>query len=331
MSEKFNPLAEAEANASHDRKRFYDWIGDSSDHTDNEGFRAANEDMANYLRSRNDNGSLHDAENGQFMASPNNESDDDYYNRLQDDSETEGPFANASLKDLAEIVRDAKARGDKTMQLDARAAFDDKFMTMAEKYDWQGIVENADGTKTDRNAIADAKLVHYEAIMDGETSEVSTGSWQEDTQVDSQPQDTSTDQTATDQDAAATEAYDPKHRAENQDEDSPIFDELKQEFGQSKQSAHEGEILEEYEARQAGRHRDDSQDSSDGSETPFTTTDRDELREKLSADDLELLDEDGPEDQSSHNTLRDRLRRARNVATPSGLYSESYCMGSNSK
>ena len=136
MSETFNPLAEAQSNASVDRRRFYDWVGDSADHQDNEAFRVANQDMANYLSSRHyqdESGSLHSAENGQFMKSPNTQTEDEYYNRLQADTETEGVFAGKTLKQIAETVREARRSNDKTLETDARAAFDDMFMTMAEK------------------------------------------------------------------------------------------------------------------------------------------------------------------------------------------------------
>ena len=112
------------------------------------------------------------------------ESDDDYYNRLQSDSEAEGPFAGKSLKELAEMVRDAKANNDKTGELDARAAFDDAFMAAAEKYDWQGVTENADGTTTDRNEIADRKLAYFEAIMGADSQEPEADDTQEATEKD---------------------------------------------------------------------------------------------------------------------------------------------------
>ena len=100
--------------------------------------RQAQQDWDNYLAGRNykdANGSVHDAESGKFASDMSGESDDDYYNRMQSDSEAEGPFAGKSLKELAEMVRDAKANDDKTGELDARAAFDDAFMAAAEKYD----------------------------------------------------------------------------------------------------------------------------------------------------------------------------------------------------
>lgn len=130
--------------------------------------RQAQNDWDTYLDSRpyeDDSGKLHNANNGQFISNPNIQTDDEYYSRMQSESETEGPFAGKGLKDIAEMVREAKQTGDKTLELDARAAFDDKFVEIAEKYDWQGTVENADGTTTDRNAIADQKLAHFEAIM----------------------------------------------------------------------------------------------------------------------------------------------------------------------
>lgn len=55
-------------------------------------------------------------------------------------------------------------------------------------------------------------------------------------------------------DEDAQNAYVPKHRAENTDEDSPIADAIQAERGESSEVALEGESLEEYEARQPGRH-----------------------------------------------------------------------------
>lgn len=135
--------------------------------------RAAQNDWDSYLDSRSyedKNGSLHDAESGKFIANPNSESDDDYYNRMVDESEGEGPFANATLKDMAEMIRDARARGDKTGELDAEEAFLDKFNAAAEKYGWEGVVENADGTVTDRGEIATRRLEYYEKIMYGDSA-----------------------------------------------------------------------------------------------------------------------------------------------------------------
>lgn len=369
MSEKFNPLAEAESNASHDRRRFYDWVGDNADHEDNESFRAANADMAEYLKSRDytdDNGALHDAESAKFKSNPNGEAGDEYYNRLQAESETDGPFEHASLKQLAEMIHEARSAGDKTLENDAREAFDDKFMAMAEKYDWQGTVENEDGTVTDRNAIADSKLAYYEDIMNGAGAKpaekkaekpAAEGTSEEKKEADSNDtadnqsddsakensteapeQEEASEETDADEEDAkdkpeeqpkksektsddefdqndmaelrkkldaqdAKEEYKPKHRAEFADEDTPLFDAVKNDLGQSEEVARENESRKEYEARQPGRH------ARTGAAADLEILEEDVSDKKVDAKDLEILEEDEPAEKDRAGIrARDWLR-----------------------
>ena len=272
--------------------------------------RQAQQDWNNYLAGRNykdANGSVHDAESGKFASDMSGESDDDYYNRMQSDSEAEGPFAGKSLKELAEMVRDAKANDDKTGELDARAAFDDAFMAAAEKYDWQGVTENADGTTTDRNEIADRKLAYFEAIMDADSQEREADGTQEAAEKD-QDEEVDTDE------QEPEETYTPRHRAENQDEETPLFDELTAEQDTDDSAAREGESQEEYEARQPGRHRadtgaDDLEELDEGGDT--------------GADDLEELDENSINNGETVTEYRTRGRRIRDAMTPAGFWAEA--------
>lgn len=389
MSEKFNPLAEAESNASHDRRRFYDWVGDGADHADNEGFRAANADMVDYLKSRDytdDNGAFHDAESGKFIGNPNEEkeakeskgrlsNEDAYYNRMLHESTGEGLFAGKGLKDIAEMVRDAKARDDKTMELEARAAFDDKFMAMAEKYDWQGTVENEDGTVTDRNEIADSKLAYYEDIMDGAgakpakekpvaapeaTPEEKKEADSDESSVETPEQDEVSEEKTDAEDAAKNEPEDqpknsekisedefdqndmaelrkkldaedaagehkPKHRAEFSDEDTPLFDAVKSDLGQSEESAHEGESQEEFEARQPGRHSSAADRmrviAAGGTPSAEESSAADRMRQIAGSS-----EEESDEETSSR---RGRLRRLRDIATPTGASAAATAWAAN--
>jgi len=333
MSEKFNPLAEADSNASHDRRRFYDWTGDNADHQTNEEFRAANEDMANFLRSRDfedDNGSLHDAESSKFMKNPNSETDDEYYSRMQPEGEAEGPFSGKSLKEIAEMVGEAKQSNDKTFELDARAAFDDAFMEMAEKYEWQGVVKNADGTTTDRNVIADSKLAYFESLMGKDSEAKQTTDDEKEAEEEFvfgrkvSVQRTSGD--IEDDWTVRSASGDTVEVVKDDPESGDVFvksvprDELmklnNEEEDSDSSETQEGESLAEYEARQLGG--DNTETGADDLEIIGDT------KPSPSADDLEMI-EDDEEDQDqpkNRRTLRDRARRVRNMATPAGLAAE---------
>ena len=273
--------------------------------------RQAQQDWDNYLAGRNykdANGSIHDADSGKFASDMSGESDDDYYNRLQSDSENEGPYAGKSLKELAEMVRDAKANNDKTGELDARAAFDDAFMAAAEKYDWQGVTENTDGTTTDRNEIADRKLAYFEAIMDADSQEQMADETQE-TAEKAENEEVGTDE------QEPEEAYAPRHRAESQDEETPLLDESSTKRDGDNGAAHEGESLEEYEARHGGRHRADT-----GADSLEELDESDDT----GADDIEELDENGANNGGETVTeYRTRGRRIRDAMTPAGFWAEA--------
>ncbi len=104
----------------------------------------------------------------------------------------------------------------------------------------------------------------------------------------------------------------PRHRAEYQDEENPIADEVAASLGMDGATVREGESLEEYEARQPGRHR-----ASTGADELELIDTADATR---SADELEILKVDEP--QATKRTWRDRARRARRAATPNGLAGE---------
>lgn len=150
--------------------------------------RQAQADYDSYLAGRHyqdDKGNIHDATAGNFTTA--NESENAYYNRMLDESSSseDERFAGKSLKDLALLVREARQVGDKTAEMDARYAFDGKFIEVAEKYGWEGKRENRDGTEDDRNEIADRKLAYFESIMEStEPTEVSKlGTSDEDLEV----------------------------------------------------------------------------------------------------------------------------------------------------
>lgn len=136
--------------------------------------RQAQQDWSDYLGSRDvqdANGSIHSAQNGRFKSNPNKMDESAYFNSQLDSSATDAEkqygLAGKKLKELAEAIRDAKARGDRTAEVDAREIFDDKFIAMAEKYGWEGTVEYKDGTTDDRSRIANDRLAYYESIMNG--------------------------------------------------------------------------------------------------------------------------------------------------------------------
>ena len=336
----------------------------SVDHAFDVEARTAQNEWDEYLDSRqyyqDEKGRVHDSRDGQKFAKDNvlsSESDDAYYDRLQAESEAEGTFAGKSLKEIAEMVSQARESNDKTLENDARAAFDDKFMEMAEKYNWQGTVENADGTITDRNVIADQKLAHYEFIMNGKADEAGVNAEPKAEDVASQPtpEDASSDTNNENEQPSDSNAeskpdsepehksdsqpepvetpftendqaelnkkleeednYRGKHRAESQDENTPIYDEVAHEHtGGSADDAgvKEGESLEEFEARQPGKHRRLSADDLellpvDGVDMP------------LSADDLEML----PVDEEESEVTAPQRSRLQRYGTPNRLYHET--------
>lgn len=313
------------------------------DHAFDVEARTAQNEWDEYLDSRqyyqDDKGRVHDSHNGHKFAKADvlsSESEEDYYNRLQSEGETEGPFAGKSLKEIAQMVREARAASDKTLETDARAAFDDTFMAMAEKYNWQGTVENADGTTTDRNAIADQKLAYYESIMDGtaDMPVVSSEAKQDTESADDMASEadsadvensesvksktdseetplTEADQAELNKKLAEESDYTPRHRAEYQDEESPIYDELKKEVDGDDAGVKESESLEEFEDRQPGKHRKLSAD--DLEMLPVDETDA-----TLSADDLELL----PVADGEPEDVAPKISRWRRYGTPTGIYNE---------
>lgn len=122
--------------------------------------RQAQQDWDNYLAGRNykdGNGSVHDAETGRFAKDLNSESEDEYYNRIHEQAEStvDARFADASLFEIADMVRNAKKDGDRTTADDAFDAFAEKFDAMREKYGW---TEETTNVRMDR----------FAAIMEGD-------------------------------------------------------------------------------------------------------------------------------------------------------------------
>lgn len=100
----------------------------------------------------------------------------------------------------------------------------------------------------------------------------------------------------------AAEEYKPKHRAEFADEDTPLFDSVKRDLGQSDESAREDESKDEFEARQPGRH------AKTGA-ADLEILDEDGDGKKVDAKDLEILEEDTPADKDASGIrVRDWLR-----------------------
>jgi len=110
------------------------------------------------------------------------------------------------------------------------------------------------------------------------------------------------------------DSYVPKHRAEYQDEESPIYDELKNEQEGDHAGVKEGESLEEYEARQPGKHRSTETEDDDLEILPVDGADS-----VAEDDDLEILPVDG-DDAEEVAPRRSRLRR---FGTPSGIAAEA--------
>lgn len=98
--------------------------------------------------------------------------------------------------------------------------------------------------------------------------------------------------------------YIPKHRA-NRDEESPIFDELKAELEGA--GVKEGESLEEFEARQPGKHSSTGAEDLEilGADAAAGVADG------TSVDDLEILD-------TGTSATRSRTRRIRDILDPAG-------------
>lgn len=124
----------------------------------------------------------------------------------------------------------------------------------------------------------------------------------------------------------AKEEYKPKHRAEFADEDTPLFDAVKNDLGQSEEVARENESQEEFKARQPGRHSSaaDRMRVIAGGGSPSAES------EPSATDRMRQIANGGSEEESSEETpRRGRLRRLRDAATPVGLSAEAAAWAAN--
>lgn len=132
---QFDPLAEAEKNASMDRVRFYDAVGTPADFASPAEFAQANADFASYLKQRefeDDRGVLRNPD-GTF-ASRGAHTATEHYDALAAEDMANTGFGeknerleNLSLSQLAHRVAEARKSGDKTLATDAESVFMDKF------------------------------------------------------------------------------------------------------------------------------------------------------------------------------------------------------------
>lgn len=137
---QFDPLAEAEKNASMDRVRFYDAVGTSADFASPAEFAQANADFASYLKQRkfeDGKGDLHNPD-GTYTSRGAHTAAEHYDTLAAEDVANTGfgekneRLENLSLSQLAHRVAEARKSGDKTLAGDAEGVFMDKF---ADRYE----------------------------------------------------------------------------------------------------------------------------------------------------------------------------------------------------
>jgi len=327
------------------------------DHAFDPEARQAQAELDAYMDTRpykGEKGSIHNPSNGQFA------NYDDYLESKRDDhydrTSEAGDYSDESLENLAKRVAQARHEGDKTRANDAEEAFFNKFTDYSDKYNWEdddsagetSSVNHKDirNRKAGRGTLDD-RLERYSRIMYGDQDlypstaepiyeaistqedEVSKARKSQKASVDEFDQNDSEALRKILAEEDEKVSYVPKHGAEHVDEDSPIFDKIVDENGESHRVAREGESLDEYEARQlvkdGGRHRLEKV-STDGLDI-IDASPGDAL-EKVSTDGLDVI-ETLPADATSGTvvekgsktklSLRDRLRR---LATPSGLAAE---------
>jgi len=328
------------------------------DHAFDPEARQAQAEFDAYMDSRpykDEKGNIHNPENGKFA------NYDDYMEQQRDDHYDEtleqGDYSGESLEQLARRVAQARAEGDKTRAMDAEEAFFNKFAAYSDKYGWEEEDGSADGPHVDKDAklgrrTIDDRLERYTKIMYGEEESTNSadneieptaehefvigdtvrvkrtsGDIEDDWKVSEISEDGKTvivRKPAPDgngvlrKDISVGELRNlQKDGLDNDSQNDISVTDL------TPEPALENESQEEYEARHGVQ-------PTSGEETPFTTSDQDELQERLSADDLEILDEEGNSASSSADDLeeipvdrRSRLQRLRNALTPAGAAAEA--------
>ena len=161
----FDPLAEARRNASPEKALFDRMMGNPEDYANAEEFRQANEDLADYLESRDP--AKRDQVGGDIY-------EQDLVSSAHTEALEEEAARNLSLQAMAERVAEARKNGDMAAAAHLEDLFYDKFTALAEKYGWEEDDDSANDTlRVDKNAkvgrtTIDDRLARYSKIMYGE-------------------------------------------------------------------------------------------------------------------------------------------------------------------